>query len=377
MRKMPSLWIIRLAALGGVIAIGVGIFLFVLPKSERASAADPQFSALQSVETIRPIRADITHSFNTNGTLEAFETADLYPKVSGYLSEVRVDIGDHVKAGQVLAVISLPETEKELAEAEATVVAKRANLALQRITLQRQENLLKIQGTAQQAYDEAKANASVAAADVDLAVATAAKIRTMLGYSRILAPFDGVVAHRQVNRGDFVQSASTGRTTPLFTVQRVDVIRVFCNVPESDVSHLRVGLRASVKPYGLEEKPIEGTVTRFEGRLDPQTRNMRTEIDVPNPGGVLYPGMYAQVSLETERHENALTLLVSSVGTDPNGKFVDVVRQGEIVRQPVQIGMTEGGMVEVLSGLADNADVVTLVQGAPSPGTIVKAVPHA
>ena len=198
----------------------------------------------------------------------------------------------------------------------------------------------------------------------------------MLDYTRILAPFDGVVAQRQVNRGDFLQAASSGRTTPLFTVQRVDVIRVFCNVPESDVARLRVGLRANIKPYGLEGKPIAGKVTRFAGRLDPETRNMRTEIDVPNPGGRLYPGMYAQVSLETELHQNALTLPVSSVGTDPNGKFVYAVQQGRIVRQPIQIGMTEGGMVEILGGVANNADVTATVQGAPPPGTVVKPVPH-
>jgi RND family efflux transporter MFP subunit len=369
-------WSIRFAAFGAVIAIGIGVYFFLLPASQSV-AANSQPAAVQTVETIRPIRADIAHSFNTNGTLEAFETADLYPKVSGYLSEVRVDIGDHVKAGQVLALISLPETEKELAEAEATIAAKRADLALQQITSQRQESLLRIQGTSQQAYDEAKSKASVAAAEVDLAAATADKIRTMLEYSRIVAPFDGVVAHRQVNRGDFVQSASAGRSTPLFTVQRVDVIRVFCNVPESDVARLRVGLRASVKPYGLEGKPIAGKVTRFEGRLDPQTRNMRTEIDVPNPGGRLYPGMYAQVSLETELHPHALTLPVSSVGTDPGGKFVYAVQQGRIVRQPVRIGMTEGGMAEILGGLADNANVVMTLQGAPPPGTLVKATFHA
>jgi RND family efflux transporter MFP subunit len=376
-QRVSSVRAISLTILGAVIAIGIGSYLLLLPASEKAAAANPQASPLQTVETIRPIRADIARSFNTNGTLEAFETADLYPKVSGYLSDVRVDIGDRVKAGQVLAVISLPETEKELAEAEATVASKRANLALQQITLQRQTNLLKIQGTAQQAYDEAKGNASVAAAEVDLAVATAAKIRTMLDYTRILAPFDGVVAQRQVNRGDFLQAASSGRTTPLFTVQRVDVIRVFCNVPESDVARLRVGLRANVKPYGLEGKPIAGKVTRFAGRLDPETRNMRTEIDVPNPGGRLYPGMYAQVSLETELHQNALTLPVSSVGTDPNGRFVYTAQQGRIVRQPVQVGMAEGGMVEVLSGVSDNTDVTMVVQGAPPPGTIVKTVPHA
>ena len=375
MRRLLGLRI--LGVIGSVIAVGMALAAyFLLPQSENASAATPQPAAMQNVETIRPIRADIAHSFATNGTLEAYETADLYPKVSGYLADVRVDIGDRVQAGQLLAVISLPETEKQLAQAEATIASKRANMALQQLTLRRQEGLLKIQGTAQQTYDEAKANASVAAADVDLAVATADQIRTMLGYTRIVAPFDGVVSKRKVNRGDFVQAATAGLTTPLFTVQRVDTIRVFCNVPESDVSRLRVGLSASVKPYGVDAKPITGKIARFEGRLDLQTRNMRTEIDIPNSDGRLYPGMYAQVSLETELHHNALTLPVSAVGTDSNGKFVYAVQQGKIVRQPVEIGMIEGGMAEVISGLADRAEIVMSVQGAPAPGSAAKSNLH-
>src|ERR1017187_7679126 len=106
-QRVSSARAISLTILGAVIAIGIGSYLLLLPTSQKAAAANPQAVPLQTVETIRPIRADIARSFNTNGTLEAFETADLYPKVSGYLSDVRVDIGDRVKAGQVLAVISL------------------------------------------------------------------------------------------------------------------------------------------------------------------------------------------------------------------------------------------------------------------------------
>jgi RND family efflux transporter MFP subunit len=372
MRKFVSAILIGSSTIG----MATGLYVFLMPHSGEASAALAPQANIPTVETIRPIRADMAKSFNTNASLEAFETTDLYPKVSGYLSEVRVDIGDHVKSGQVLALISLPETEKELAQAEATVTSKRANLALSQTTLKRQEGLLRIQGTPQQTYDEAKAAVSVAAADVDLAVATADQIRTTLAYAKIVAPFDGVVARRWVNRGDFMQSASTGRTTPMFTVQRVDTIRIFCNVPESDVAHLRVGLPATITPYGWEGKSISGKVSRFEGRLDPQTRNMRTEIDLPNPGGRMYPGMYAQVSLETELHPKALTLPAPAIGTDTKGKFVYGVQQGRIVRLPVQVGMTEGGMAEILSGLSDTSDVVASVQGAPSPATAVKAAPR-
>jgi multidrug efflux pump subunit AcrA (membrane-fusion protein) len=116
MQKLSSSWVRKLAALGAAVA-ALSLYLFHSGEPQNASAASVQTAPVQTVQTVRPIRSDIAHSFNTNGTLEAFETADLYPKVSGYLAEVRADIGDRVKKGQVLALISLPETEKELAEA--------------------------------------------------------------------------------------------------------------------------------------------------------------------------------------------------------------------------------------------------------------------
>ena len=373
MRHKLSLMSVALAIVATA-AIGVVAYVVLSPGSDGASAANVQSgAAIQTVETVHPVRSDMARTFETNATLEAFETADLYPKVSGYLSDVRVDIGDHVKAGQVLATISLPETEKELAEAEATIASKRADLALQRITLERQAGLLKIQGTSQQAYDEAKGKADVAAADAALAAATAEKIRTMLAYTRIVAPFDGIVAQRLVNRGDFVQAATSGRNTPLFTVQRVDKIRIFCNVPESDVSRIRPGLRATIQPFGLNGMNITGQVARYEARLDPQTRNMRTEIDVPNPEGKLYPGMYAQVSLQTEVHRRALEVPASAIGADPSGSYVYVVRQGRIARQAVKTGIAQGALVELVSGVGDDADIVKTIQGAPTPGSPVNA----
>src|SRR5246500_4956412 len=155
---------------------------------------------------------------------------------------------------------------------------------------------------------------------IDLAAATVEKTKTLLAYTQIVAPFDGVVARRLVNRGDLVQAATATRTTPstgsLFTVQRIDTIRVFCDVPENDVPHLHIGDPAIVKPYGLQGKPFVGTVTPFSFILHPATRNMRTEIDLPNPEERLYPGMYAEVSLEMNRHPDALTVPAAAVGTD-------------------------------------------------------------
>src|SRR5712672_295017 len=357
------------------------------------------------VEVVHPRRVTVAQRLETNATLEAFEEADLFAKVSGYLSDVRVDIGDHVKAGQVLAVIDVPEMEQELAEAKAQLESKKsslesadrqlerykANIKLQNALLERREEL----GTAghffsDRALDEVRANAEIAKADlrvgeanrdqaaaqVDMATATVEKTKALLTYTQIVAPFDGVVARRLVNRGDLVQAATATRATPsagsLFTVQRIDTIRVFCDVPENDVPHLRIGDPATVEPSGFDGKPFVGTVTRFSERLDAETRNMRTEIDLPNPKEQLYPGTYAKVSLEMNRHPDALTVPTAAVGSDGDGAFVYTITDNRIKRLAVKTGLTDNGRIEVTAGLSEETPVVASTKGAPPLRTAVQ-----
>jgi RND family efflux transporter MFP subunit len=218
----------------------------------------------------------------------------------------------------------------------------------------------------------AKANRTLAAHQIDLAAATVEKTKTLLAYTQIVAPFDGVVARRLVNRGDLVQPPTGTLMTPLFRVQRIDTIRVFCDVPENDVPHLHIGDPAIVKASGLDGKPFIGNVTRFSLRLDPETRNMRTEIDLPNPEERLYPGMYAEVSLEMNRHPDALTLPATAVGSDGDGSFVDTITDNHVTRLAIKTGLTDNGRIEVMTGLAEATPVVTTIKGAPAPGTAVQ-----
>ena len=388
-----------LVALVGISAVGIVVGRYLAASPPKSGKVDTR----PRVEVEHPRRVTVVQRLQANATLEAFEETDLFAKVSGYLSDVRVDIGDHVKAGQVLAVISVPEMEDELAEdraqldskqrsletAERQVDHNQANVALQDVTLKRQEVLFKGRDIADQTLDEARANAEIAKADVgvaaanrdfataqvELAAATVERIKTLLAYAQIVAPFDGVVARRLVNRGDLVQAATSTRTTPLFTVERIDTIRVFCDVPENDVPHLHVGDTAIVKPYGFEGKPFAGTVTRFSLRLNPETRNMRTEIDLPNPDERLYPGMYAEVSLEMNRRLEALTVPAAAVGSDSVSSFVYTINDNRVTRVGINIGLTDNGRTEVIGGLSQDTPVVTPFRGAPSPGTAVQPSP--
>jgi RND family efflux transporter MFP subunit len=390
-----------------VVVVGVAAAGIVAEQHLAASPAPVNSKADNPprVEVVRPRRVTVAQRLQTNATLEAFEEADLFAKVSGYLSDVRVDIGDHVKAGQVLAVIDVPEMKQELAEARAQFESRqsslesarrqldrnKADLALQNALAKDREQLGEGRGfisdrTLDQVHasaDIAKADLGVAEANRDLAAnqvavaaATVEKIKALLAYTQIVAPFDGVVARRQVNRGDLVQAATATRTTPsagsLFTLQRIDTIRVFCDVPENDVPHLHVGDPAIVRPSGFDGKPFIGKVTRFSLRLDPETRNMRTEVDLPNPKEQLYPGTYAEVSLEMNRRPDALTVPTAAVGSDGDGNFVYTVTDNRITRVAVKTGLTDNGRIEVTTGLSEQTPVVVTTRGMPPPRTAVQ-----
>jgi RND family efflux transporter MFP subunit len=250
---------------------------------------------------------------------------------------VNNDIGENVKKGQVLAVIEDPELRAQLDKAQAAVqqakaalgVAKRelvgmqTDLVLQQVTLKRQKELFSGKAATAQTLDEARAKEGVSSADVEtgkakitladadlqVAMAEAKRLQALLQYDRIISPFDGVVTRRQVNPGDLVQAATSTRTEPLFTVQELDRVRVFADAPEASAAGLKPGLAAEIQLYGTAGVTVRGNVTRVAMALDPATRTMRVEIDLPNHDEKLRPGMYAQVTLGGEPHQ------VGAIGT--------------------------------------------------------------
>jgi RND family efflux transporter MFP subunit len=397
-------------ALVGLIAIGVVALLagqYLAPSPSASTSKSVKADSGPQVEVVHPHRVTVARRLQTNATFEAFEEADLFAKVSGYLSDVRVDIGDHVKAGQVLAVIDVPELEKELAEDKAQLESKQTSLEVARRQLDHHQANIKLQNAllklreelgaaghfiSDRTLDEVRANAEIAKADfavaeanralaanqVDVAAATVERIKTLVAYTQIVAPFDGVVARRLVNRGDLVQAATAARTTPsagsLFMVQRIDTIRVFCDVPENDVPHVQIGDPAIVKPIGFDGQAFPGKVTRFSWRLDPDTRNMRTEIDLSNPEERLYPGMYAEVSLEMDRRPDALTVPAGAVGSDGDGNFVYSILSDRITRVAIRVGPSDNGRTEVTAGLSEETPVVASIKAAPPPGKAVQAL---
>jgi RND family efflux transporter MFP subunit len=305
--------------------------------------------------------------------LEPFEETPLYPRVSGYVGKwnKKKDIGAAVKKGEVLAELDVPEMEVDLrqkkaavrqaraqvGQAQAAVLAAQAQLARSKSQSERlarlgkgglmdKENVAEVR----LAYEAAKAslvkaNADVKAAEARVEVAEANQVytETMLGYLQIRAPYDGVVTQRNVNTGDLVKPGGK----PLFVVCQLDPVRVFVNVPGADAVWVRDGDPVTLQLQGAGGEVFPGKVTRNARSLDPQARTLRTEIDLPNPKGKLLPGMYVQARI-TVRHEKVWALPAAAVLTEGDQTFCYRVVDGKAVKTPLQVGLTGGGLVEVL-----------------------------
>ncbi len=337
-----------------------------------------------TVQVVRPERKTLSHRIEQPGfNIEAFQETPLFPRISGYVRTWNADIGDHVHKGQLLAELSVPEMVVDLQQKEAAVRHANAQIAQARaalLTAQAQVERSKSQyerlaragkggildpesvDETRLGYEAAKAGlekakADVAAMEAQLGVAEANRdySRTMLQYTQILAPYDGVVTQRSISAWDFVQPAGTGtKGLPLYTVDQIDPVRVFVNVPGADAPWIKDGDTVSLRLQGAGGEQFRGKVTRNARSLDARSRTLRTEIDLPNPQGKLLPGMYVQAAI-TVQHANVWTLPAAAVVTEGDQTFCYRVENGKALRTPLQLGLRGGGLVEVLKKLVPAA----------------------
>ena len=360
--------------------------------SDRTSRATPDASppADVSVRVAPAEHAQIHRALTLPASVEAFEEARLYAKVSGYLGEISVDIGDHVTEDQVLAVLDIPEMEGEYAAVEARLAEARANQAkaeadarLQELIHERSKGLRERAAITEQDLDEAKAKhaasqatLALARARVKTAKAELARHDALMQYIYIRAPFDGVVTERFADPGTLIQIATTDPdVTPIVTVARVDRVRVSIDIPEPEVPFVDKQDRATFRPNALGDVAFEGHVSRSAGALNPATRTMRTEVDFANLDGRLYPGMYGTLTIELETHDEAVTVPAAVVATDKDGNaYINVVRDGVVHKQPVRIGIDDGIRVEVLEGVSEKEQCIVSASGSVEDGAPVEVI---
>jgi RND family efflux transporter MFP subunit len=404
-----------------------------------AETADHPTQAVRQVEVIRPGRHNVQRSVGEPGQLVAFETTPIHAKIAGYVRTVNVDIGDPIKKGQLLAVLSVPEVEADLGEKKAAVdeaVAKQAQ-AVSRVKVaeaavtsaiakvgevragikradadvvrwqheyrrveqlyneraqtgtlldETRNKLSSAEASVDEAHakvesadaaltearselEKARADVAAAAASIDVARSQARHAEAMAGYARIEAPYDGIITERHVDTGHLTRPGAD--SAPLFVTARTDILTTVVHVPDTFSTDVNPGDPATVKIEALKGRTIEGKVTRTSWALDPKTRTLRTEIDIPNPGGKLPPGLYAYATVIVDEHNDVLTIPAKAVMQEQGQAFCVVVADGKATRRPVQLGLSDGTRTEIVRGLDGSEQVVKTFAASLTDGQAV------
>jgi RND family efflux transporter MFP subunit len=357
-------------------------------------ADDPNHSVPANGDTptavARVERRNLGNTLTIAGEFRPFQDVDVHAKVAGYIKVIYVDVGDHVKEGQTLAVLEVPELAAQLAGADAAVRRAKEEIgraqgdferaksshAVAHSAYSRLNDAAKTRAglVAQQELDDAQAKdleaeaqvssakAALSAAQQELEVAQAnqKQVSALSDYTRIMAPFAGVITNRYADTGALVAAGTSTSTQaiPIVRIAQISVLRLVLPIPESVAAQIHLGDPVKVRVQALNQD-IEGKVSRFADSLDMQTRTMQTEIDCQNRDGRLIPGMYTESRLMLREKKNALTIpLEAVVRNEEDATVLAVDAQNTLDERHVKLGLEDGSGVEVLSGLADGDRVV-------------------
>jgi RND family efflux transporter MFP subunit len=291
------------------------------------------------------------------GTLQGFVETTLYARSSGYVLRWTRDIGASVKKGELLAEISAPEVDQQLAQAQASRAQSAASELLARSTAERWQKLRERDAVTQQDLDERLSAYKQAKSDLSAADANVARLRALQGFNKIVAPFDGVLTRRNIDVGDLVNAGNGGVGSALFSMAEVDPLRLYVYVPQVYAKQIRVGDPVTVTLAERVGEKFKGTIERTSRAIDATTRTMQVEIRVPNPTGALIAGSYVQVLLPIKGESTGLVVPTNVLLFRPTGTYVAVV--GSRVRLlPVALGTDFGTAVEVLSGITVKDQII-------------------
>ena len=376
------------AALFLLALVAVGAVPRLVHQREALAAVSQSPVTHPIVSLVRPQLGASSSTLLLPGNIEPLYNSAVYARTEGYVERRNVDIGSRVKAGQVLAVISSPEVDQQLLQARATLAQSeaalqqasaslelaKANAELARITKERDLPLGAQHAISQQMVDEAvqafqarvadvaAAQANITAAHANIAAnhANVARLEQLQGFERVLAPFDGVITERNIERGDLVTAGSATAGKPLFSIAQSSVLRIQVDVPQSEAINIHEDQKASITVKERLGREYTGTVVRNAGSLDSAARTMLTEVQIDNRDGSLLPGMYAQIKFTLAEQRRSVIIPTSSLIIDNSGIRVARVQDGYRLHfVPVVIGKDMGTQVEVLSGISASDALVS------------------
>jgi RND family efflux transporter MFP subunit len=383
--KVSAGSLLMLVALVLLVLAGLAVFgiLRRIHASDELKTYTTQTSA-PPVAVQAPVLQRSANEIVIPGNIQAFTLAPIYARTTGYVKAWYRDIGSHVSKGELLAVIETPELDQQLAQARADLATAQSNLAIAKTTSDRYEDLISQNAVSQQDTDTALATSEARTAEVNAAQANVSRLEQLQSFEKITAPFDGVITARNVDIGQLI--TSTGSTvTPgagvvssnkeIFDISAVSTLRVYVNVPQVYSPDAKDGTIATLTLPQYPGKNFEGKLVRSSDAVDPTTRTLLAEVDVPNKGGELLPGSYTEVHLHTTNPAPALIVPVSALILGTDGLHLGVVDSNSVAHLVrVTSGRDMGSTVEILNGLDPHARVITNPTDSITDGERVRVV---
>jgi RND family efflux transporter MFP subunit len=375
--KPSSPWLLfGLAAI--VLVLGIVIYSGIHERAQAESnlGVSTERAAVPIVNVVEPSSAGLSQEIVLPGNTQAFNDTPIYARTNGYLKHWYVDIGTHVKQGQLLADIDTPEVDQQLEQARADLKNAQANEQLAEITAARWQNLLKTNSVSKQETDQAVSDLSARQASVDSMAANVHRLEQLQSFEKVYAPFAGVITARNTDIGALINAGAGGVPQELFHMAAVDKLRVYVAVPEVDSLAAQTGAKATLTLDEFPGETFEGTIVRDSDSIDSASRTLNVEVDVNNTKDRIKTGAYAFVHLKLPQslHASAqsLTIPANTLLFRSEGLRVGVVRNGHAELTPIKIGRDFGATVEVVAGLQPTDQVIVSPSDSLTSGTPVR-----
>src|SRR5215470_4062171 len=359
-----------------VLIVAGAITLITRVSHEHALAKETEQQTIPTVAVVHALAEKPDEELILPGTLQAYEESPIFARTSGYLVRWYKDIGSRVTQGELLATIDTPEVDQELNQARATRQQIVAQLELAKISAQRWENLRKSDSVSAQEADQQTSGYRQAQANLAAAEANVRRLEQLEGFKKVYAPFSGVITRRNVDPGALINAGAGATGRELFDIARVDPLRVYTNVPQAYTPFLKVGEKTTVTLQEFPGERFSAEVERTAEAIDPNTRTLRTEVDVPNKSGRLLPGSFGEVHFAVGSNVYKVTVPVNAMLFRSEGPRLAVVGPDNKVQlRAISIGRDYGTTLEILEGVSTQDQVVINPADSLEDGQVVSLAP--